>query len=288
MTSEASNGSPLAPSGDTAPAVDRASLRGVTEVPEFVAFVLGATGYVGREVVRQLSERPGVVRVLAHVRPGSMREGLARSAFGEHDRVHIEQCEPTAEALTGAFLSGAPTHVFLCHGTTAKHARAEGIDDPYERVDFELARRSYEAALALETAPRIVLLSSVGANPRSRNAYLRARGRAEESLRGSGIPFTICRAPLINGPDRDEHRPLEVFARRTMGPLLRLAGWLGLRKLSARHLPMDGAEVAEGLIRSGFHYMTIGRLVRSDELRRVGVYERETWTPASRRDTDRH
>jgi len=42
------------------------------------------------------------------------------------------------------------------------------------------------------------------------------------------------------------------------------------------------------MVRSGFHYMTINRIVESDELRRVGVYERERWTPESRRDTPRH
>ena len=32
---------------------------------------------------------------------------------------------------------------------------------------------------------------------------------------------------------------------------------------------MSAREVAEGLVRSGFHYMTIDRVVLADELRRV-------------------
>ena len=45
-----------------------------------IAFVAGATGYTGREVVRLLAERG--VRTLAHVRPDSSSSAAGRDLEG--------------------------------------------------------------------------------------------------------------------------------------------------------------------------------------------------------------
>ncbi|MEO1697129.1 MAG: NAD-dependent epimerase/dehydratase family protein [Planctomycetota bacterium] len=259
---------------------------------DFAALVVGATGYVGRalvdELVRRASVERGIERVVAHVRPGSPRADALRRRLAGRAGASVVECALEADALEDALRAEEITHVFLCHGTTAARAKAEGIDDPYEAVDVGITRAACEAAARLAVAPRVVQLSSVGAKASSRSAYLAARGRAEEVVRSSGAPFTICRAPLISGPGRDERRPGETLARTVLTPVLRLVRLLGLKKLAGRYLPMNAEEAAEGLARSGFHYMTINRVVRSDELRRVGVYEQESWTPRSRRDAGRH
>ena len=246
------------------------------------ALVIGATGYVGRHVVEGL--RRDDIATTAHVRPGSSRAGLA--AGFEGDGAGVEHAALEVEPLRDVMRSLAPTHVFLCHGTTAKRARAEGIEDPYETVDVGVTRIVVDAARGAEDPPRLVYLSSMGAG--GRGAYLAARGKAEQLIRDSGLSFTLCRAPLITGPDRDEGRPLERVGAALSGPTLRLLGALGLRRLRGRYHPMDAREVAEGLIRSGFHHMTIDRVVLADELRRLGVYELERWHPRSQRDAGRH
>ncbi|MEM6674891.1 MAG: NAD-dependent epimerase/dehydratase family protein [Planctomycetota bacterium] len=257
--------------------------------PEPVAFVFGATGYAGAATVEAASRIDHVSRVVAHVRPGSSRADAVADRFRPlGSRVSIDRTPLEPEAMAEALARIAPTHVFLCHGTTAARARVESIEDPYEAVDVGLTRLVVEASRRIEPAPRVVALSSVGASTSARSKYLHARGRAEEVIRSSGLPHTICRAPLFGGPDRPERRNAENIARIALDPLLTLIGGLGLTRLRDRYRSMDGAEVAEGLVRSGFHYMTIDRVVESDELRRVGVYERERWTPRSRRDTSRH
>ncbi len=258
-----------------------------------VVFVLGATGYVGSAVVERLAESAHLGAVVAHVRPGSARADLAIArcaALGP--KVHVNRAPLEAGPLGDSLERWTPTHLFLCHGTTAKRARSEDLAAPYEAIDVGLTRLLVDAALAQapepDLGPRVVHLSSVGASPSSRSPYLAARGRAEGIVRDSGLPFTICRAPLLTGPDRDEHRPGEVWGRRLLDPLLLALGAIGLGDLRDRYRSMDASECAAGLVRSGFHYMTINRIVESDELRSVGVYERERWVPASRRDTDRH
>lgn len=257
--------------------------------PDPVVFVLGASGYVGSSTVEELGRHPRVARVFAHVRPGSERADSLAERFGERapdavlDRTPLE-----SSALAERLAAIAPTHIFLCHGTTARRARSEGLADPYETVDVGLTRLLVEAARALDPAPRMVLLSSMGTSATARGAYLAARWRAEEVIRGSGLPHTICRAPLLTGPDRDEVRTGERIARALGDPLLGILGAVGLGRLRDRYRSMGAREAAEGLVRSGFHYMTINRVVLADELRPVGVYEREKWVPESRRDRPRH
>lgn len=258
-----------------------------------VVLVIGATGYVGLETVRAAAGTEHVQRVFAHVRPDSGgRQRLMDGLDLGDDRIRIEECPLEEAALDDLLQRIGPTHIFLCHGTTAKRAQREGVTgDPYEAVDVEITRRLVVAASRVEgdpgLGPRMVYLSSMGANPSANSPYLAARGRSEDLIRESGLPFTHCRAPLITGPDRPESRPKETWAQRLMDPVLWALGFLGMRRLRGRYTSMDARETAEGLVRSGFHYMTINRAVLGDELRRVGVYEKESWVPASRRDEPR-
>lgn len=250
----------------------------------YTAFVVGATGYVGRALIAEL--RRAGHGVVAHVRPGSPREAALATFAAQGAEVDRT---PLASPALGARLAAlAPTHIFLCHGTTKASAKREGLVDPYEAVDVGVTRAVVDAArgLAGADAPRLVHLSSMGAG--GRGAYLAARGRAEALVRASGLPFTLCRAPIVTGPDRDEDRPLERIGAAAFRVALAALGKLGLRRLAGRYSPMDARETAEGLVRSGFHHMTIDRVVLADELRRVGVYERERWHPRSARDEGRH
>ncbi|MEC7232641.1 MAG: NAD-dependent epimerase/dehydratase family protein [Planctomycetota bacterium] len=254
-----------------------------------VAFVLGASGYVGASLVDALARDEHVARVIAHVRPDSPRaDALTTRLRRSAPRAEVDRTPLEARPLLEALAALAPTHLFLCHGTTARRARSEGIADPYETVDVGLTRLLCEAAATLPRPPRAVHLSSMGAGPRARGAYLSARWRAEEAVRASGLPYTICRPSFLTGPDRAEFRPGERFAAKLLDPVLGLLGALGARRLAARYRSMDAKEAAEGLVRTGFHYMPSGRVVLGDELRRRGVYETETPAPASRREGGRH
>lgn len=254
-----------------------------------VVFVFGATGYVGAAVVEAAARVEHVARVVGHARPDSKHAGALEQLIERlGPPTEIDRTPLDVQAMAQVLERLSPTHVFLCHGTTAKRARKEGIDDPYGLIDVGLTKLVADAASSVTPAPRLVYLSSIGTSQGAGGGYLRARWRAEEIVRQSGLPFTICRAPLLTGPDRRESRTTEAVARVLLDPLLSVLGRVGLGKARDRYSSMDAAEAAEGLVRSGFHYMTIDRVVESDELRRVGVYERESWAPRSRRDTPRH
>jgi uncharacterized protein YbjT (DUF2867 family) len=245
--------------------VRRAVACGVPE-GEPVAFVAGATGYTGREVVAALRKRG--VRTIAHVRPDSSRIAEFRDRFTALGaEVDTTAWEP--DAITSAFERLRPTHVFALLGTTRSRARNEGMSaqQAYARVDYGLTKWLIDAALALGDAPRFVYLSAAGIDPDSKNGYIAARARAEQCLTASGLPYTIARPSFITGPDREEERPLERIGSIVADGVLAVAGALGARRLRERYRSTTAAALARGLVRVAFDPAWAGRIAQSEDLR---------------------
>ncbi|HEY0989519.1 MAG TPA: NAD(P)H-binding protein, partial [Kofleriaceae bacterium] len=148
------------------------------------AFVLGATGFVGREVVRLLCARGA--RTVAHVRPDSRSLDDWRNKLDALGAA-VDTTPWEVAALAARFRVVEPAQIYVLIGTTRSRAKSDGVTgDIYEAIDVGLTRIAVHAASASERRPRIVYLSSVGADPAARSAYLAARGRAEEIVTGSG------------------------------------------------------------------------------------------------------
>jgi uncharacterized protein YbjT (DUF2867 family) len=146
----------------------------------------------------------------------------------------------------------AVTHVFCLIGTTRSRARREGVvGDRYRAIDAGLTRTLVDAALASGTAPRFIYLSSIGADPTARSAYLRARGDAEAAVTGSGLSHLILRPSFITGLDREEARPGERVAARVGDVALAAIGLLGGSATRERYRSRDGAAVASALVGRG-------------------------------------
>lgn len=211
------------------------------------AFVAGATGYVGREVVAELRHRD--LETVAHVRPESSRTGEWRQRFEALGaRVDLTPWEPAS--MTATLAAAAPTHVFALLGTTRKRARAEAVDgDPYQAIDYGLTALLLEAARAVEPPPRFIYLSSAGVGPSARSAYLQARWRLEQELTASGLPHVIARPSFITGPDRDDSRPGERAAAAVADRALAVAGLLGAERLRDRYRSTTNTVLARALIR---------------------------------------
>ena len=210
------------------------------------AFVTGATGFVGREVVRQLCVRGA--QVVAHVRPDSKKLAEWRAQFGELGAT-VDATPWDAAQLAARFRELAPAAVYILIGTTRGKAKADNVSgDIYEKVDLGLTKLAVEAARASETQPRVVYLSSIGADKGARSAYLRARGQAEEAVMTSGLPWVIARPSFITG-DRDESRLGERSAALVGDGLLAVARVLGGKQLRDRYRSTTPDVLASALIR---------------------------------------
>lgn len=214
------------------------------------AFVLGATGLVGREVVRQLCVRGA--RAIAHVRPDSRSLDSWTQRFTELGAT-VDTTPWQAPALAARLREAEVAQVYVVIGTTRTRARTDGVTgDIYEAIDVGLTRIAVEAARASERRPRIVYLSSVGADPGARSAYLAARGRAEAIVTGAGLPWVIARPSFITG-DRDprDSRRGERGALVIGDGLLAVAGLLGGKALRAKYRSTTADVLASALIRLG-------------------------------------
>ncbi len=214
-----------------------------------VAFVAGATGFVGRAVVPALVKRGA--KVFAHVRPDSSRLDEWRTRFGEQGAT-VDASAWDREALASAMRATAVTHVFCLIGTTRGRAKADGVSgNIYEAVDLGLTRILLDAAVASGRKPRFVYLSSVGASSKASSAYLKARGRAEDAVRAGGLPWVIARPSIIGGEGRDDARPGERAAGVVADGLLAVAGVLGGKNLRARYRSTTPEVLAAALVRLG-------------------------------------
>lgn len=234
-----------------------------------VAFVAGATGYTGRAVVQLLTMRG--VRCVAHVRPDSARLDAWRGRFAG---AGAEVCTaPWRGPEMGEALADlGVTEVYALTGTTNKRAKALGkaggdaASASHDAVDFGLTRHLVDACLAAGTAPFFVYLSSLGADADSRNSYLRARGRAEDAVAGSGLPFCALRASFITGPDRAEGRPMERASAVVTDGLLAALAVVGAKRLRARYRSIDADRLAALLVELPLDETHHGRVVTLDEV----------------------
>ncbi len=229
-----------------------------------VAFVAGATGYVGREVVRQLGAS-GTASVVAHVRPDSSRLSEWQQRFAAMGAaVDTSSWEP--KALREALAQHSPQWVFALIGTTKQRANAEGIAAPYQSVDYGLTKLLVDAVVAAGVSSRFVYLSSVGASATSRSAYLQARWQAEQAVRDSGARFTIARPSFITGADRDDDRWGERLMARVTSGALGVAGMLGATTLRDRYRPTTNVALAAALIRLARDPSAEGATLESEAL----------------------
>lgn len=213
-----------------------------------IAFVAGASGYTGREVVRALVARG--VHTVAHLRPGGPQQEARRadlSALG----ATVDETPWEPDALAATLGTIRPTHCFALLGTTRRRAAAEAIDNPYETIDYGLSRLLLDAVRAAGLTPRFVYLSAVGASEQARNPYLAVRGRFECELRAAALPYVIARPAFISGPDRRESRPAE-RAGAVIGDLaLGIAAMVGRGDLLERYGSMSARLLATALVELG-------------------------------------
>lgn len=211
--------------------------------------VFGATGYTGRFVVENACARG--VSVVAHIRPGSPRaQTVGRTLTARGAR--LAEVPWAAEAISALVRAEAPTHVFCLLGITKAGARREGArtgtTPSYAQVDTGYTQLVVDACGTVEPLPRLVYLSSLGADTPRGNAYLGARHAVEQALAASSVPYTIVRPSFISGADRDEQRTGERLGSVVADVGLGLLGALGAKTTRDRYATVSGTDLGRMLV----------------------------------------
>lgn len=190
------------------------------------ALVIGATGAVGKDLVRQLIEDNSVEQIDIFVR----REiNIPETKLVTHV-VDFDHPEAWADMLQGDVL-------FSCLGTTIKVA---GSQDAQWKVDYTY---QYEAARAAKAngVKTYVLVSSFGANAKSKVFYAKMKGALDDAVQELGFEGCfILRPPSLirKGSDR--------FGEKAGVAILNVFNAIGLLR---RFTPMPTEAVAASMIR---------------------------------------
>ena len=217
-------------------------------MPRNTAVVAGATGLVGRYLLEVLLEDSFYDQIVT----------LVRRPMELFER-KLEQRIVNFEDLRAPDLAGA-THLFCCLGSTMKKA---GSQAAFRRVDYDyplmFARLGQEAG-----ARRLMLISSVGADPAAGSFYLRVKGELERDLEPLDFEATHIFRPAVLLGARQEDRPGEQWAAR----LSRAFEWMMAGGLS-KYRPMPAGLLAAAMAAAGergepgrhvHHYAQIARL----------------------------
>lgn len=212
------------------------------------AVVAGATGLVGRELIRMLLEHPSYSRVIALVR----REiGLSHPKLEER-RISFDRLE---EEIDEQLLRDAD--VFCALGTTIKQA---GSKEAFRRVDYAYplalgrAARRYGAAC-------FILVSAMSSSERSKMFYSRVKGEVERDLAALGLQRLVVLRPSLLLGDRTESRPGERLAIALSRPL----GALMIGPL-AKYRAIESRDVACAMIAAARNEGPAHDILESNEI----------------------
>lgn len=174
--------------------------------------LLGATGLVGNVVLLQALADQRISRIVAPTR---------RALSEQHAK--LENPVVDFDALPAEASWWGCDGAICTLGTTMRRA---GSRAAFFKVDHDYVVNS--AKLARQHGARsFVVVTAVGANPRSNFFYPRVKGEVERALEGLGFfSLTIVRPNFIGG-ERQERRPAERAFLAVLGvvnPVLP-AGW---------------------------------------------------------------
>jgi uncharacterized protein YbjT (DUF2867 family) len=217
--------------------------------------IAGASGVVGARALHHLLARDDVERVTA----------LGRRVLPmQHEKLVSRTVDLRSRTAIASEIPDGTAVAICCLGTTMKKA---GSKDAFRAVDYDAVVAFAEAARE-KGAERFALVSSVGANARARNFYLRTKGETEEALERLGYPrLTIVRPSFIDDEGtRGEARTGERLAL----PLARII--FSVFGKTSRYAPVRADVIGKAVVQLALDDTTTERvrIVESEQLHAFG------------------
>lgn len=167
--------------------------------------VAGATGFVGRSVVRELLDRGCKVRAL--VRSATK----AIESLPTHTALTLIEGDVFDDSALAKLLDGSHAMV-NCIGI-----RREIPGVTFQRMHVQATEQLIDAARRANV-DRFILISAIGTRPNANTDYHRSKFAGETILRRSGLDWTILRPSLIHGPDGELMRMIKDWSLGRAAP----------------------------------------------------------------------
>lgn len=194
------------------------------------AVVLGATGFIGEQLVQQLLNDStfSKVRILVR-RPVKLSHPKL-----EAEIVNFDNLAEYRHKL------GRGDCIFCCIGTTQK--KVKGDKNAYRKIDVDIpvnaAKMGKDAGFT-----NYLLVSTVGADAHSKNFYLRLKGEVEREIADLKFKSFHAFRPSILLGERKEFRLAELLGKGVMQGLSSL--FIGNLK---KYKGIEGANVARAMV----------------------------------------
>ncbi|NQW28358.1 MAG: NAD(P)H-binding protein [Flammeovirgaceae bacterium] len=196
------------------------------------ALVIGATGMVGKELVKQLQASNHYHTIIIVVRRQQPMEADSRIKFVQVE--DFDHLATHAEDLRA-------NHIYCCLGSTIKKA---GSKKSFEKIDWKYPVKLAQLSQAYDGFESYLIITAMGANPLSAIFYNRVKGNCEKELMSMSLPrLKIFRPSLLLGV-REEFRFGEKIGTYVIKFLTIIFKFFGKKML----LAIPGAVVATSMI----------------------------------------
>ena len=191
------------------------------------ATLIGATGLIGGYLLEELLQDDyyDTIRILIR-RPLELIHPKL-----EKKLVDFTDAESFRLALKGNDV------VFCTIGTTQK--KVKGDKEAYRKVDYDITVNAAKFC-KMNGCETFVFVSSVGANSKSNNFYLKLKGEVEDAVKAVGLKSVHIMRPSVLLGDRKEFRLGEKISKGIMSAFSFL--------ISSKYKPIHGRDVAKAMV----------------------------------------
>lgn len=207
------------------------------------ALIAGASGLIGKELLQKLiaSDDYRLIYSLVRRKSGVVHEKLRELVIDFEKIGQLKFDEPVDT-------------VFCTLGTTMKQA---GSREKFKKVDFEYVLELAKSGKQLG-ASKFLVISAMGANPKSPVFYNQVKGRTEEALIKIGFnQLVIFRPSLLLGV-RSEKR----FAEKMSGFIMKTLNFM----IPDNYKAIQAEKVADSLLKMALMSTEKVRIVKSGEI----------------------
>ena len=191
------------------------------------ATLIGATGLIGNYLLEELLKDDfyHTVRIL-----------IRRPLEFNHPKLEKKLVDFTDPESFRLALEGSDV-VFCAIGTTQK--KVNGDKAAYRKVDYDIPVNAARFC-KITGCEKFILVSSVGANSKSNNFYLKLKGEVEDTVKAVGIKSLHIMRPSMLLGDRKEFR----LGEKIGTPVMKAISFL----LPSRYKPVHGKDVASAML----------------------------------------
>ncbi|MFE3870197.1 NAD(P)H-binding protein [Flavobacterium sp. ZS1P70] len=214
------------------------------------ALIIGSTGLIGSQLLNLLLDSNDYLKVIAFVKRDT---GIKHPKLTQHV-IDFDKPETYKELIVG-------DDFFCTIGTTITKA---GSNDAFRKVDFEYPRQFATFAL-LNKVKQYLIISSLGADAKSGNFYLKTKGEIQDFLKDCDFESISVLQPSLLLGNRTEFRLGEkvgAFFMKTLSFLL-----LGNLK---KYKPIEGKTVAKALVKIAQTNNKGFKIYESDVIQEIG------------------